>query len=587
MIPANTQTPWNVASDGIITLQGQPVAYYDLVNLTRPTGHPWVDQLAPNLWMQHASNMARATKRTAPPQEVTGLTSTLLPTQHGVVQAMLTAQVLTPHPTTPPRRTLICADEPGLGKTLAALAVLRATANPAHKACIVVPSSLTANWAAEMLTHFELGIFTPHIATGKTPTGIPPEADTLIIGWAVIEHWVNTITKWAPSHLIVDEGHYAKAGRLETEKVKRGKKLVNEKIGGAARATAVLDLAETTPNTLILTGTPAVNRPAEIWPLLEMAGIGHYFGGKEKFLQRHCAPRTFKRGKRTVRIANGATNLAELGQRLASSGHYLRRLKADIGLPPKIVDGAEYYDRTAQRRPLLVTPQGPAMDEYRAAEKKAKAQFSALLSRGEGAVRKEGMSNISVITELRQLIAQAKIPAVKAYVDALIAQGNKVVIAAHHRDIVDAYADYYTGLKIQGGMKVQAVEEAKKLFNSTPTSEHPVIVVAVEAGKTGHTLCKQPEYGHLACSHMVFGEQIYTPGDEAQMQDRIWRVGQNRDVIITNILADGTVDIHLWQKREEKRRVVDAVTDNITPQSTEVSDRSGAGDVALFLAKGH
>ena len=61
--------------------------------------------------------------------------------------------------------------------------------------------------------------------------------------------------------------------------------------------------------------------------------------------------------------------------------------------------------------------------------------------------------------------------------------GAKVVIAAHHRDIVDELANRFGGLKIQGGMSAVEVEEVKHKFQTDPTAS--VITLSIQAGRRG------------------------------------------------------------------------------------------------------
>ena len=177
-----------------------------------------------------------------------------------------------------------------------------------------------------------------------------------------------------------------------------------------------------------------------------------------------------------------------------------------------------------------------------------------------------------------------KVPYILGVVDAAIDRGEKVVIAAHHKDVVSAYSDHYTGLRIRGEMGVKAIEEAKRLFNETPVDEHPVLVLSIEAGKTGHTLCKQTLHGvGKACALMMLAEQMWTPGDEAQVQDRIWRIGQDREVTITNALLAGTIDEQIYEQRAKKKRTIDAAIDAIP---TDHGEKDGVAYIANLLTYG-
>lgn len=580
-----------------------------VVEWARRVGHtiaPDVEEYARTAWSQQVSAHAMSSATTlmwddAPP--VTGLTATLLPVQEVVVAVMArTARVNIPGAARS-HRALIVADEPGLGKTIESLACLRITGQETARAVIVCPTSLTVNWHAEMVAHFEAGTFEVWTATGETPTAIPDGTDTVVIGWDVLEHWVDTLMAWKPDAVVADEGHYAKAGRqrLAEETVvqrngsgtakrdEHGNLLLKKnikKVSGSGRSTAALTLGAAVARNggavIALTGTPIVNRPEELGPLIEFVGIADLLGGDKSFKTRYCDPQDIP-GTRAVDYS-GASNLLELNARLSMTGHYVRRTKQvliDAGLlKPKYVDGVFVYDRTSRPNPWRIRATPTEMAEYEAAEadveeylanRAREIALAAGLPLEADKVRKKVMSealrNLQKIATLRRLAATIKSPYILAKVQEMVDKGERVVIAAHHRDIVDFYAQAFSGLKIQGDMGSKDVEHAKHLFNTSPVAEHPVLVLSVEAGKTGHTLCKQTLSGvGPSCAFMVFAEQVWTPGDETQAQDRVWRIGQEREVRIINALLEDTIDVAMYQQRARKKGVVDAAVDAVDPK---------------------
>lgn len=183
------------------------------------------------------------------------------------------------------------------------------------------------------------------------------------------------------------------------------------------------------------------------------------------------------------------------------------------------------------------------------------------------AERNEHLVRIGV---LRKLAAKAKMGAVTEWIDARIEAGNKVVVAAHHREIVDDLASKYGNLKIQGGMDVADVELYKEMFQQRSASEAPVMVLSIQAAKTGHTL--------TASQDVLFVEMPWTPSDVDQTYSRCHRLGQKGSVTATYMLCQGTIDEKIYDVIEEKRNVVNA--------ATEGKNTSGAGDSVfdMFMA---
>lgn len=580
----------------------------------------WADKLGLNVsdavredartrWIKEleAFNLSSALTAAETPV-VTGLVSTLQPIQ--------VPPILMLHKS----RIMLCADVPGLGKSLETLAAARVSGAESKRLVIVCPSGLTANWLAEMSTHFTFGTFTPWLAETRTPGDIPEDVDVVVIGWAVLDAWVDTLAQWKPDFLAVDEGHYAKSGKIQTKKEERATKnedgqtvfiKTDVKVGGSSRASAVLEMAKATLALngliIVLTGTPMVNRPLELLALIELLGIEDVFGGPVSFKNRFCGPKEVQvphgRGFNGTTVEyKGATNLRELNTRLRTSGFYMRRTKeswVEAGLlKKKYVDGADFYDKSARRRPTTLRLSPAEMAEYNEARDRQAQYFTDFaqdLVRGNSRIQygsqamyrkiaAKGSSELNRIGELRQLAAKAKIPSVLARAQGLIARGEKVVIAAHHKDVVDAYADALGGLKIQGGMTPKRIEEQKLLFNSRPIEEFPAIILSAEACKAGHTLCLQEQMGAgPACRYMIFAEQIWVPGDEEQIQDRIWRFGQPREVFIENALLADTFDMDIYYVRENKRRNIDVAIDAAEEGVGGDPEKSGAGQLALKL----
>jgi SNF2 family DNA or RNA helicase len=155
-------------------------------------------------------------------------------------------------------------------------------------------------------------------------------------------------------------------------------------------------------------------------------------------------------------------------------------------------------------------------------------------------------------------------PVVEEWVQSRIDDGKKVVIAAHHRDIVDELARKFGNLRIQGGMTVEEVEAQKKRFMTESVEKAPVIVLSIQAAKTGHTL--------TASQDILFTELPWTPADLDQTVSRIHRIGQEGSVTATYMLTSGTIDQEIYNLIERKRGVVNAAVegDDFTDESSAV-----------------
>ena len=102
-------------------------------------------------------------------------------------------------------------------------------------------------------------------------------------------------------------------------------------------------------------------------------------------------------------------------------------------------------------------------------------------------------------------------------------------------------------------MSVQEVEEHKHKFQNLSAEEAPVIVLSIQAAKTGHTL--------TASQDVLFVELPWTPADVDQTYSRCHRLGQQGSVTATYMLASKTLDEEIYSLIERKRGVVNSAVE--------------------------
>jgi hypothetical protein len=519
-------------------------------------------QFAADTAARQKANRAAADAFHADPVPVPGLAEgmPLKPQQYPVVRFALE------------HRRVLVGDDMGWGKTLSSLAAV--AADGAYPAVVVCRPSLTLNWAAEIRRFFPALMVDQ--ATGTSPQPIPAGADVIIIGSAALAAkprktadggkefgWVEELTKTGPRALIIDEGQ-------DTKERAANRSQACEQLAAAviARDGLVLDL----------TGTAILNRPRELCQQLTILGRIREFGGPKKFLWRYCLSETSQWGA----SYNGARNLIELHDRLRAWGIMIRRSDdAALGLPPC----REHVLRIPQEQ--LDTA---VMDRYRQAEADLLGFLAGQARQAadrlgqdpdsaavEAAMRASAAEHLVAINTLRQLAGQAKRGYVTGWVRERVAAGEKVMVAAHHRDQVDAYAAAFGGLKLQGGQPVAEKEAVKARFQQQPADQAPVIAVAIGAGGVGHTL--------TAARIGIQAEQAWTPGETQQMKKRLHRIGQDRAVDYYITIADGTIDEHLRAVVTAKQATLDAVLDGRSDTGAAADERSVAAELTWRLTQ--
>jgi len=470
--------------------------------------------------------------------EIPTLSGTLLPYQRAGVSYAANSL-----------RTFI-ADEMGLGKTMQAIATLEYVMD-SYPAVVVCPPSLVLNWVSEF------NKWVPRLKiSAVTNRKVFPESgsyDVVVVGYSNISHWQKHLM--GHRAYIFDESHYCK-----TPTAQRTKSAV--KIAHSAPKNTVV---------LCLTGTPVTNRPNEYASQLDILGRLKDFGGLWGFYRRYCSAYQDSFGVWNI---SGHSHLDELNERLRGSC-YIRRTKDQVlaELPPVI------------HSKVVVDGSSDAMKEYKKAEndiilyiadrakeiakREGKPMWGAAVA---AMIRAEANEHLVRLSVLRRLAAKAKMEIVEEWINARLENGKKVVVAAHHRDIVDEIARKYGNLRIQGGMAVEEVEENKRRFQTESVNDAPVIVLSIQAAKTGHTL--------TAAEECLFVELPWTPADVDQTYSRLHRIGQKGSVTSTYLLAVNTIDEDIYSLIEKKRSVVDAAVDG-----GEFVETDGAVQLILNIMK--
>ena len=327
-------------------------------------------------------------------------------------------------------RRAMQADEMGLGKTLQALAACEAAGG--YPALVLAPASLLRNWgneAGRWLPHRKVQIIT------KGKTAVDPAAEIVIVSYDVAKgHDGVKSASWAT--VIADESHALKSGK-------------------SARGKALAPVVSGAKNRWLLSGTPLKNRPADLIEPLRMLGHLDSLGGWKTYVTRYCNGRQGKYGWEI----DGASNLGELRTHLASLG-FVRRVKADVlaELPAKIrtVLPVELDSRAGRG----IRDAETALRDIIAGKTRALSDVAT-----EDAGGRYG-DVLGALARLRRAVGVAKIEAACEWIDDALAQGEKPLVFAHHKDVLDGIENHLR----------EADVGFVRLDGSTPTQQRQDLV---------------------------------------------------------------------------------------------------------------
>lgn len=419
----------------------------------------------------------------------------------------------------------ILADDPGLGKSAQTIAALTITGS--FPAVVVCPSSVKVNWARE----FQYSLAKPRVAIIAGRSGALKPADVYVLNYSLIKSRELQLQELKPKAVVFDEAHELKEPRATH----------------SHRASVATRLAAWSRRVVLLTGSPIMNNPSEMWRLLHMADPDdwRFF---EDFEMRYlkASPTDEKdHGTRIVTSRGRAEHLDELQARIQPL--MLRRRKAEVqsDLPAK------------SRRSVLVDLDLNDRKMYQAAERDVIAWLQRL-GHDEKAKRAARTIGLAKLTHLRRIAAIGKMRhAVPEYLAAWFAQPDQppLVIFAYHRVVLDALFPMCAQLGIHavgigGDEDVATRQRAVDAFQS---GQSPVFICPIKAGGVGINL-------HRASDSLVL-ERDWSPARMVQAEDRIHRLGQSKPVTITYLDAADTVDEHVAEVLAAKQTLIDHVVD--------------------------
>ena len=496
------------------------------------------------------------------------------------------------------RKKCILADDMGLGKSLE-LSVAAIEGN-FDSVIIICPASLKTNWKKELMwyvperditiidspigmTKFELEKFLGYGEgrSGLTVKELQEEAKDkgkwednrfVIVNFDVLEEFykipvtrskenIQKALEESPmlqyimnkkSLIIIDEAHRLSNNtsiryKIIKDLIKRGK-----------------------PDSIYLaTGTPITNNPQNLYCVLQFLDdpitndwqyyMDRYCGGmkipakgeKEKYTNFYLKKKNkaswydltqnekdelkqyIKDNARHITIAKDGTNLEELKLRI--SHIYLRRTKEDLasGLPNKTIHEVFYDFNMLQQMEYA-----KLWDEYEAAQLEVDPTKEINKELLETAIYRKYCSNQMVPNTIKMT-------------DEFISKGEKVIIATCYDEELEMFRDYYGERCViyNGKMNAKQKDAAQKAFMEDPNVM--VFIGNIQAASVGLTL--------IVSHTLIFNNMSFVPSDCRQMEDRIYRIGQTKDVDIYYQMFKGTQYEKIWNIILKKELIINQV----------------------------
>ncbi len=412
----------------------------------------------------------------------------------------------------------ILADDMGLGKTVQALAYIQALKESGRlkEPCLIVmPTSLVANWQAEIER------FTPELKTlvlhGKERLGRfgkTEKADVVLTTYPLLPRDGEELSKKKWSLIVLDE---AQAVKNPSAKM--------------TQAACALQARQR----LCLTGTPVENHLGEAWSLFTFLMPG-LLGDHKSFAKHYRNP---------IEKSGDADRKILLAQRLKP--FVLRRLKCEVAreLPPKT---------EMVRRVTLADDQRDLYEAVRhVMSEKVREEIAA-----KGIARSQ-IVILDALLKLRQVCCDprlvkleaarkvkgsAKLEELMEMIPTLIEDERKILLFSQFTSMLDLIKPELEKagipfVELRGTTKDRAAPV--KRFQS---GEVPLFLISLKAGGTGLNL--------TAADTVIHYDPWWNPAVENQATDRAHRIGQDKPVFVYKMIAEGTLEERILELQTKK-----------------------------------
>ena len=418
------------------------------------------------------------------------------------------------------------ADDMGLGKTVQMLAHLQKLRKKGRTSLIIVPASLLENWRAE-ITRFtpDLSFVIIHPQAGDGPDTDTLEKEVHRYDCAITTYGMIRRCDWVARfrwfYVVCDEAQAIKNP-------------------GTAQTKAVKALHSTFR--CAMTGTPVENRLSDLWSIFDFMNPG--------LLGSFSVFRSFV--KRIDSLTDGYGKL-----RSVVRPYILRRSKTDKTIINDLPEKVELktWCMLSKQQAIL----------YRRLVDKLEDELS-----GTAGIRRKGII-LSYLIRFKQLCnhpdhytgdggefslhESGKLQRLAELCLPIAERREKMLVFTQFAEIVPQLSRFLqeqfgcAGITITGATSVTNRRKAVERFQSD--AYVPFFILSLKAGGVGLNL--------TAANHVVHFDRWWNPAVENQATDRVFRIGQKKNVMVHKFICKGTVEERIDLLIDDKKLLADKV----------------------------
>ncbi|MBD2523209.1 DEAD/DEAH box helicase [Nostoc sp. FACHB-133] len=423
------------------------------------------------------------------------------------------------------------ADDMGLGKTVQFIAFLLhlkeqdALENPTLLVC---PTSVLGNWEREV-NKFAPSLKILQYHGDKRPKGkafleAVKKHDLIVTSYSLLHRDIKSLQSVSWQIIVLDEAQ-------------------NVKNPEAKQSKAVRELEATFR--IALTGTPVENRLQELWSILDFLNPG-YLGNKQFFQRRFAMP---------IEKYGDTASLTQL--RSLVQPFILRRLKSDRDIIQDLPDKQEmtvFCGLTGEQAALYQQIVEQSLVEIESAEGlQRRGMILALL------IKLKQICNHPAQYLKQATLEQhnsAKLLRLEEMLEEVLAEGDRALIFTQFAEwgkLLKPYLEKQLGREIfflYGSTSKKQREEMIDRFQHDPQGP-PIMILSLKAGGVGLNLTR--------ANHVFHFDRWWNPAVENQATDRVFRIGQTRNVQVHKFVCTGTLEEKIHDMIESKKQLAEQV----------------------------
>ncbi len=402
--------------------------------------------------------------------------------------------------------------EQGLGKTKIAIDLLLYWLGNdiVDTVFVVTKKTLVQNWCDEIANH---SFVTPRVLSGnRRSNSVALNSPVLIYvlnyevistNYDLIEHFLATCRVGA----ILDE----------SQKIKNPESKLTQ---------CFLTLSEKFERRIIATGTPAANRPYDIWSQIRFLDSGESLGDNFDLFRAELDLPEYDRT-----VDEFANQLVGVMSRIRSFTVRETKETAGIELPEKVIKTV-FVNLADNQRDIYTAYRDQLAYELRTEEGVVLDDAEAILKRLLRLV--QCASNPALVDE-GYMGRPGKFHALTELLDEIDVSSHKVIVwtsFVENTIWLQSQTIEFQPEVVHGSLSV--AERNKSIARFKNDNACRMLIATPGAAKEGLTL--------TVANHVVFYDRSFSLDDYLQAQDRIHRISQKRRCYVHNLIASNTID---------------------------------------------